>query len=854
MSTIPGLLLTLIAAAAAIAAVLVAVFVVSKILWTIGLLIGGVFQGVGKLVLHIATTLRDIVTDTLRAIGGTLTGIAYVPLALGSVALGRWSAAKHYGKALRGELGLAALSIYKVGLSHPLRLVGLGSLLDGFERRLPEVVLYAPGADAPKEGAAAFDGWRVVGSLPSGGSGAKLYLAEATPEKADKLERANVVVPTQAVIKSFSLASGSTLPQIVRESRALESAKKLGLVLEHELSPVRFHYVMPYVPGEDLAKVTTALHAQAGSKGLRDAGIRAAIGYGAGLLEILSRFHAAGLWHKDIKPSNILICGDRVELVDLGLVTPLGSAMTLTTHGTEYYRDPEMVRLALRGVKVHEVDGVKFDLYSTGAVLYSLVEGSFPAHGNLSRFDKRCPDALRWIIRRAMADVNQRYASANEMLEDLRVLLAAKDPFRVKPADLPSMGGAMAPSAASFAAASFDEVDELETAFPERPAGTPPPLPLRRLNVKRDVPFALHASIAAGSRRAARQARHAAKWAAREARHQARAAAHQARRDAKYAARFASEEHRIREKLHEKPRRRHGVTGFAALFVLGFFGMALVMIKSAREHNRYNPGSGWAVAEAPLVIQQHAFDQRVQRDHQARMQEMLAQSRAEAERITREAPGRALQRALAPVALTAPAAPAPPARVLVLGERPLILGAEGERWLGRDLEQRFGWDVFGEVEASDEGSERDVDLLARARSEARMAPAGDADAQARLRKLVAAEPALDAVLWYGLDEDNQMVSRLVTSKDSLAQLGANLRATIGGGFDGLKETLEDELEELAERFDDLVDELEFELDDLRFELDEVDFDDLDWGDGDWDGEFWGQDDCTQETKLSSCGS
>ena len=34
----------------------------------------------------------------------------------------------------------------------------------------------------------------------------------------------------------------------------------------------------------------------------------------------------------------------RVQLVDLGLITPLASAMTLTTHGTEYFRDPELVR------------------------------------------------------------------------------------------------------------------------------------------------------------------------------------------------------------------------------------------------------------------------------------------------------------------------------------------------------------------------------------------------------------------------------------------------------------------------------------------------------------------------------
>jgi hypothetical protein len=35
--------------------------------------------------------------------------------------------------------------------------------------------------------------------------------------------------------------------------------------------------------------------------------------------------------------------------VDFGLITPLRSAMTLTTHGTEYFRDPEMVRMALQG-------------------------------------------------------------------------------------------------------------------------------------------------------------------------------------------------------------------------------------------------------------------------------------------------------------------------------------------------------------------------------------------------------------------------------------------------------------------------------------------------------------------------
>jgi len=113
--------------------------------------------------------------------------------------------------------------------------------------------------------------------------------------------------------------------------------------------------------------------------------------------------------------------------------------MTLTTHGTEYFRDPELVRQALRGVKVNEIDGSKFDVYAAGAVLYSMVENSFPAHSGLSQITKRCPDALRWIVRRAMAEYDRRYPSATAMLADLRVVMTADDPFKVKPADLPSV-------------------------------------------------------------------------------------------------------------------------------------------------------------------------------------------------------------------------------------------------------------------------------------------------------------------------------------------------------------------------------------------------------------------------------
>jgi hypothetical protein len=103
-----------------------------------------------------------------------------------------------------------------------------------------------------------------------------------------------------------------------------------------------------------------------------------------------------------------------------------------------------MVRLAMQGVKVHEVDGVRFDVYSAGAVLYSLIENSFPAHGSLSRISRRCPEALRWIVQRAMAEMGSRYPSAAEMRADLAALAAARDAFAVRPADLPSFQRASA--------------------------------------------------------------------------------------------------------------------------------------------------------------------------------------------------------------------------------------------------------------------------------------------------------------------------------------------------------------------------------------------------------------------------
>ncbi len=302
----------------------------------------------------------------------------------------------------------------------------------------------APTRDKPsKKRVGMFDGYKIIGSLKGGGSGGKLYIAEPDEVKRAVFAKRKLGEIDQVVIKVFSLNDGSSLPQIVRESRALDAARQLGLVLEHEMSPERFYYVMRYVPGESLSVVTQRMHTMSPTGGLGNEEMGKAMGYMRDLLVALDTYHNAELWHKDVKPDNIIVDGREshahAHLVDFGLVTPMRSAMTLTTHGTEYFRDPELVRQALRGVKVHQIDGSKFDVYAAGAVLYSMIENSFPAHGGLSQITKRCPEALRWIVRRAMAEYDRRYPSAAAMLADLYVVMEASDPFAIKPIDLPSV-------------------------------------------------------------------------------------------------------------------------------------------------------------------------------------------------------------------------------------------------------------------------------------------------------------------------------------------------------------------------------------------------------------------------------
>lgn len=169
------------------------------------------------------------------------------------------------------------------------------------------------------------------------------------------------------------------------------------------------------------------------------------------ILSAVALAHKHNVIHRDLKPQNILMDKrGNVKIADFGIAVALNQSSVTQTNsimGSVHYMSPEQTR----GGMVTK----QSDIYSLGIILYELITGHVPFNGDtpvavalkhaqepvpsIRKNQPEIPQALENVVLKATAkDPRDRYASAQEMKEDLDTCLDYSR--RDEPVFLPTHG------------------------------------------------------------------------------------------------------------------------------------------------------------------------------------------------------------------------------------------------------------------------------------------------------------------------------------------------------------------------------------------------------------------------------
>jgi len=268
--------------------------------------------------------------------------------------------------------------------------------------------------------------YRIVEKLGQGG--------QATAYKAEDMRLSRMVVVK--ILRSELAASEAAKRRFEREAclcSALDNPN-ISAVYDVGESGGLSYIVMQYVEGSTLKELM-------GGRPLETLG---ALSIAIQIADALAVAHAAGIIHRDVKPSNVIVTpSGQAKVLDFGLAKMLARDAEapnaddpLTDVGTPYgsigYGSPEQVA----GEPVDH----RTDIFSVGVVIYEMVAGQRPFKGTtivdvlhsivnnppkpLAHFNPRTPTRLQAILNRALSkDPADRYQTMAALRDDLKALM-----------------------------------------------------------------------------------------------------------------------------------------------------------------------------------------------------------------------------------------------------------------------------------------------------------------------------------------------------------------------------------------------------------------------------------------------
>ncbi len=246
----------------------------------------------------------------------------------------------------------------------------------------------------------------------------------------------NRVVALKLISKKVEFttpAMAEARKRLIQEAQAAGRLSHPNIVTIHSYGETdEFQYIcMEYITGRTLAEVLNEAKVLA---------VEDAVSIFDQILQALEMSSKEQIVHRDIKPTNIMIMGDkRVKVMDFGIakIPSLSITTTGTVLGTPYYMSPEQIS----GQKVD----IRSDLFSVGAVFYQVLTGERPFEGESTVtlaykivqvepippkvLNVHIPPAVETIVKKALAkDPALRYQTPSEMLKDLRSAMRPSPP------------------------------------------------------------------------------------------------------------------------------------------------------------------------------------------------------------------------------------------------------------------------------------------------------------------------------------------------------------------------------------------------------------------------------------------